>query len=285
MAEYVYREFLRISADFSLIEEGRYWQPQMAEPPKPREGMLANADGVSWDPGYGAGFYQYLAGVWQKMPNAGEALLTNLYLSGFLVFDKAAGKGIKVDLAAPTYTWKDLEGPIQPKATGAGSPIWKTFRGNIKEWAFGVNDIVDLKYHMPHGWVPGSDIYIHVHWSHNGTAISGSMVLTYRWTYQKGHNQGVYPADVSFVQTVSTPNIATYPRYAPIISEIQFSKAVPSANEIDTDSLEPDGLIKLSLIVTTKPTITGGDLFIEYVDIHYQSTCVGTKQKAPNFYV
>lgn len=35
---------------------------------------------------------------------------------------------------------------------------------------------------------------------------------------------------------------------------------------------------------TTVPTVTGGSFFIHYVDIHYQSTNLGTKQKSPDFW-
>jgi hypothetical protein len=37
-------------------------------------------------------------------------------------------------------------------------------------------------------------------------------------------------------------------------------------------------------IVTGIPTVTAGDFFIEYIDIHYQSSNIGTKNKASNFY-
>lgn len=36
-----------------------------AAPSKPREGMLVKADGTSWNPGSGAGFYGYRAGAWR----------------------------------------------------------------------------------------------------------------------------------------------------------------------------------------------------------------------------
>jgi hypothetical protein len=34
-------------------------------PPKPQDGDLALADGTSWNPGSGAGFYGYRAGAWR----------------------------------------------------------------------------------------------------------------------------------------------------------------------------------------------------------------------------
>lgn len=36
-------------------------------PKRPREGMVAWADGTDWAPGVGAGLYQYVGGAWAKL--------------------------------------------------------------------------------------------------------------------------------------------------------------------------------------------------------------------------
>lgn len=41
--------------------------PQAVAPDKPREGMVANANGTNWNPGGGAGLYQRLGGAWVKL--------------------------------------------------------------------------------------------------------------------------------------------------------------------------------------------------------------------------
>jgi hypothetical protein len=41
--------------------------PQYAAPDRPRAGMVVNADGTTWNPGGGAGLYQYLSGSWTKL--------------------------------------------------------------------------------------------------------------------------------------------------------------------------------------------------------------------------
>lgn len=38
-----------------------------AEPLVPSDGMIVYADGTSWDPGTGEGFYGYESGVWVKL--------------------------------------------------------------------------------------------------------------------------------------------------------------------------------------------------------------------------
>ena len=39
--------------------------PLAVEPKKPRDGVIAMADGTNWNPGSGAGAYLYRAGAWR----------------------------------------------------------------------------------------------------------------------------------------------------------------------------------------------------------------------------
>jgi hypothetical protein len=209
---------------------------------------------------------------------------TNVEVSEDFIASRLTGKGIRVGGTATSFPWRDLEGPIRPKDTGVGKPTLSTYRAPIRAFSFIANDIVDLEFHWPHDWVPGTDVYIHTHWSHTGTNITGSLVLEYSWSFAKGHNQSVFPAATTLTHTVGSLSLAGYPQYQHIISETQLSAATPAAGQIDTDNLEVDGLLLMSLTPTTIPTITAGSLFIHYVDIHYQSSNIGTKQKSPNFY-
>jgi hypothetical protein len=195
----------------------------------------------------------------------------------------ASGVGILVDGA---YGWRDLEGAISYRDVGLGAPTLSTFRGNIRGLSFAAGDDYDLIYHMPHDHAPGSDLHIHLHWCHNGTGITGNFVITYYITYAKGHRQAEYHAEKTLVQTIST-SILTDPQYEHLLDEVQMSTPGGSASMIDTDALELDGMIKIHFDVTTIPTISGGGVarpFIDYVDIHMQSTNATTKNKAPNFY-
>lgn len=47
-------------------------RPSAAEPQNPREGMIVYADGTNWDPGDGAGSYQYVGGVWVLQRSGAE---------------------------------------------------------------------------------------------------------------------------------------------------------------------------------------------------------------------
>ena len=218
-------------------------------------------------------------------PTFAGALLTD-----DLVVPKAAGKGIKVDVAAPTFPWRDLLGDVFARNTGGTKPSFTTYRDTLLDYQFGVADEEYFKFHIPHDYVLGTDIHLHIHWSHTRAAGAqqvngGTITLGYEMSYAKGHNQAAFPASVSG----SITGTASVTQYQHIISEGQVSAAAPSGSQIDSDDLEPDGVIIARLELTANDiTVDGGAApapFIHYADIHYQSDSVGTKQKAPDFYV
>lgn len=65
VANWVHSELLAISRALASIENPIIvFTPQHIAPSRPSEGMVVNADGTDWDPGSGAGLYQYLSGSW-----------------------------------------------------------------------------------------------------------------------------------------------------------------------------------------------------------------------------
>lgn len=210
-------------------------------------------------------------------------------LANNIVLPKTTGYGVKVDLATPTFAWQDLIGDVSPKFAGVGAATRAPFRGgSVNSFFYGTNDTCDMVFHVPHDYLPGSDMHLHLHWAHNGTAISGQLVVTFGVTYASGHNTANFAAEVAPVLTVSTPDVTTVPQYRHRIDELQLSAASPGATQLDSDAIQVDGLILVNLTATEIPTISGGTqtkpAFFT-LDIHYQSTGIGTKQKAPNFYV
>jgi len=114
-----------------------------------------------------------------------------------LVLPKTSGVGIQVDPAAPTFGWRDIIGDVRPKTSGAGTPTLSTWiGGQVQMYSFAVNDVIDFTFHIPHDYVPGSDMFFHLHWGHNGTATSGSFAADNYVTYAKGHNQAGFGVEV-----------------------------------------------------------------------------------------
>lgn len=207
-----------------------------------------------------------------------------------IVRPKTKGWGTKVDKAAPTWPWRDLEGQVTPRSSPPNQATLEVFSGTIRRWAFAANDVSDNSFHIPHDYVPGSDLFIHVHWSHTGTGISGSIGFALAHSYAKGHGQAAFTAEKSLSFSLSTPNIGAIPQYQHMITEVQLSSATPNASQLDSALIEVDGLILCTLAVPTIPTITGAAgssvarPYLHYIDMHYQSTEIGTKGKAPDFW-
>lgn len=212
----------------------------------------------------------------------------SMALRGDLVMPNTSGAGIKIDTASPDFGWRDIIGAVSPKATGAGSPTRAIYAGaNIADYSFALNDVCDFCFHIPHDYASGTDLYFHVHWSHNGTSISGDAVFTVYHTYAKRLESGlgVFPAEMVNTVTWPTVNIATTPQYAHRVDEIAITSAAGAANLTANTVIEPDGLLLVNLKLTTLPTIGGsGKLFVHTCDLHYQSTNIGTKNSGPNYY-
>lgn len=209
------------------------------------------------------------------------------------VFPHEKGAGaIMVDHDLPAYTWRDITGIIRPDPIGANAPTLTTFRGGaVRSYAFGATDKIDCEFHIPHDLVCGPNcpsLYLHHHWSHNGTAISGTLAATASTTYSKGHYEGTFPAEKTFAFSKSTPNIATIPRWVHGIEEVEIAKWGGSGSLYDMADIEPDGLLLVNFTVDTIPTITGGspnEPFILHLDLHYASTNIGTRNRSPNFWL
>ena len=215
-------------------------------------------------------------------------LPANMTMRGGIVVPKAMGIGMLIDIDDPGYGWRDLEGVEVVDVAGLNRAILKTLVTDIREYSFASDSTMDLRFHIPHDYAPGTDLFFHVHWCHNGTAISGNFTPTLKTTYAKGHQQDIWAAAATPVMDYDTVDIATTPQLQHMITEVPLSIAGGSASTLDTNEIEIDGLILISLVTTVIPTISGGTVaapFVHRCDIHYQSTNLPTKQKSPNFYV
>lgn len=229
--------------------------------------------------------FQYLdSGDWRVQSNWVTRIM--LRKTGQIVLGKAAGVGIQVDPADPTYVWRDLKGKVTQRNTGASKPAHNTWNGGIKQYQFAAGKEEFFTFHIDHDHVLLSDIHLHVHWDHIGTLVTGGTItFEYELSYGKGFDQS--PAGTPLITTF-TGTASTVQRQM-ILTEIQVSATAPSAVQIDSADLQPDGVIECRLKVTSVDiTVSGGgvpDPFIHECDIHYQSTNTGTKQKEPDFYV
>jgi hypothetical protein len=202
-----------------------------------------------------------------------------------LVLPKTSGKGIKIDTTTPTFGWRDLRAEIRTRGVGSSDPNDTAYIGNIKAYTFSVGDEAWIEFHIPHDYVAGTDIHLHFHWSHNSAYenIGGSVTWGADVTYAKGHDQAAFPATVN---TTLSPD-ASATQYQHLVSEVQLSTSGGDTDKIDTDDLEPDGIILVRVYLSANNITSDSgvfDPFLHEVDVHYQSTNIATKQKAPGFY-
>ncbi len=212
--------------------------------------------------------------------------------AAFAVFQKASGSGIKVDPDSPTFTWRDLIGDQFSKNTGSTKPTLATYNGAVKAWQFSDGDEAYMTYHFTHDYVLGTDIHLHTHWSQNNTGATGGTIdFKYSAVYAKAHNQA------SGSTFTSTPITATFSsidindgasglnQRQQFLTEVVISGDSSTVALFDRDDFEPDGVIELTFEMDANNlTGTPSNPFVHYVDIHYLSRNIGTKQKAPDFY-
>lgn len=64
LAQYLFEEVNRISSAFDRLGSNLVLDELHVAPSRPVDGLVVKADGSDWDPGSGAGVYEYNDGVW-----------------------------------------------------------------------------------------------------------------------------------------------------------------------------------------------------------------------------
>ena len=106
--------------------------------------------------------------------------------------------GIKLDVDTPDYGYRDILGAIDTRGLGPTDPAFNIYSGTIRQYQFAVNDVAFVNFHMPHDYVPGSDIFLHYHWSHiSGSVTGGTVTWGYEITFSKGFDQEAFVTPVS----------------------------------------------------------------------------------------
>jgi len=233
------------------------------------------------------------------MMAGGLAVAKSVFIGGNLVLPKTSGVGIKVDPAAATFGWRDMLGQIVTKAAGANDPVWAVYRGTIRAYQFS-NALMNETWvilHLPHDYVPGTDIHVHAHWSQitvdtgGAAAVPGVCKWYFDVSYAKGHGTAGGAADAfNAVITQSVTQQGSTTQYGHMVAEVNISSAAGDATHIANTRFEPDGIL---LVRCYRDAADAADTlnqtpFLHMVDGHYQSTNIGTKQKSSagtGFYV
>ena len=173
------------------------------------------------------------------------------------------------------FGWRDITAPIELRGVAVTDPSWTQIGSTVfYAYAFGVDDIVWMNFHVPHDIVPNGQIFFHAHWFTNGTSTN-SVKWQWDYTYAKGFNQGAF--DFASPTTVTAEEAASGTAYQHMVTE--------TVGQTVDGLTEPDGIIQVRLSRITNGGSENADtVFLTTSDIHYQSTNQSTYGKAPNFY-
>ena len=198
------------------------------------------------------------------------------------VYPKDSGVGIKVDTDAPTFPWRDITGTIAIKDSNAGNnPSFVAWKGTTLQYQFTVGDLSTIVLHMPHDWAEGTPMYIHAHWTHNSTSVTTGAV---DWEFDVSFANGFDQDNFVTTNTVNAIQNASTQQLQHMIAEVQIAEPGGGAGLFNSNDMEIDGIFVIQVSLNSN-TMDGGALpFLHEVDIHYQSTNIGTKEKAPPFY-
>ena len=203
-------------------------------------------------------------------PTLGDATADSLTVNNDLKMSGTTGEGIKLP---STFGYHDIMGEIEVRGVGSNDPTWAQVGATaFYAYKFAVGDELWINYHVPHDYVPGTDIYIHTHWFPDGTNTA-EVKWQYTYTYAKGHNQAAYDFAGTTVTAAEAP------------PGTQYQHMVTESSAITISGLEVDGMIKVHIKrIANGGTDNTDGIFVDTCDVHYQSTGLPTQNRAPDFY-
>lgn len=165
------------------------------------------------------------------------------------------------------YGWQDLRGSILGSHLGQGSnsPTWTVLQNGVYGYTFaesGTNEAW-INFHLPHDYVPGTEIHVHVHWLPTNTN-TGVTRWGFEYTLAKGYSQAVFPS----TSTIYLEQAASGTALTHQIIETTVGNGIPSTN------LEPDVIIMARVFRDgshVNDTYYASAFCVEF-DLHYQST-------------
>ena len=174
------------------------------------------------------------------------------------------------------FGWNDITADIITRGVGATDPVWTQIGSTpFSAYAFAVNDVCWMTYHIPHDIVPNSQLFFHAHWLTDGTDAN---IVKWQWEhcYAKGFNQAAF--NVASATTVTTEEAASGTAYQHMVTE--------TVGQTIAGLSEPDGLVMVKITRLTNGGSENADgIFLLTADVHYQSTGQATYGKAPDFYL
>lgn len=174
--------------------------------------------------------------------------------------------------------WRDNIVELKVDSSSPNAPTLEAFRGGILCWKFPPNELTEAHsaWHIDHDYALGTKLYLHVHWACKTTNI-GTVRWGFEYTVARGHQQEAFPATTTVYAEQATDGTA----YMHHIAEVSEANAIDGADL----NIEPDTVILVRLFrdgAHANDTLES-DVFVSFIDLHYQADRATTPFKAPNF--
>lgn len=173
--------------------------------------------------------------------------------------------------------WRDITSEINVRDSKSSSPVWEQL-GNLTDiyaYNFSISKEGWSTFHIDHDYKPGGEIYIHIHWTTNGTDTR-SVKWQIDYTVAKGHNQSV-GGTFTNPTTVFLEQNSSGTAYRHMITEMPSS--------INVSNAEVDSIILVHIKRVSNGISDNTDkVYGLTVDCHYQCDRFSTPNKSPNFY-
>ena len=197
------------------------------------------------------------------------------------------GNGVRFNYDTPEFGWHDLRCDMLVEYEAGNSPTLSQYYGQIMQLSFEEDNTITFNGHITHDYLPYSDIFIHVHWSHNSQVVTGGSVV---WGFEISYAEGYGVAQFCPTKVISIyQEIDPVDPYTHFIAESAASVAGGSDTQLDSNKLTVDGMVlgRLHLLDNAIETSDGSTVnpFAHFVDIHYQSTGLPTPNRNPNFWI
>lgn len=164
--------------------------------------------------------------------------------------------------------WNDVRMISTARTTGANAPTLEVFRNGLRAYRFDNGATLKeifLSAQLPHSYLEGSDIKLHVHWAHVEGSDNGNVVWSAEYSWAS--NLDALPAS----STASSAPVAVLAsqQYMPIISPIV---TITGTNKKISSLL----LIRLYRDPTVAGDTSTANVFLLEADLHIQQDAVGT---------
>lgn len=176
------------------------------------------------------------------------------------------------------YVWDDLMDTLSYRnIAGGNNPTWGVLWNNHQGLIFSGTTMNQAfsTYHFHHDIAIGTGVYLHTHFVPlDNTA--GTVRFGFEYTLAKSHGQETFPITDGLV-------------YAEVIipansARRNYVAEIPNPGILSA-SIEPDANMKVRIFRDAANDSYNGDIHMWQVDLHYQKARLGTKNRAPNFFL